>query len=138
MYTGIKESGDVKLSESKMSDIIKASVEGIRGVTDTESAIGTPIQTPSGVTVIPVSKVSIGFATGGLDLGSKKIIRDQNFGGGGGTGVSITPMAFLTIDKNAEVNLIRINGASQSGLDQTFSLIERSPEIIQKIKDALT
>ncbi len=121
-----------------MSDIIKASVDGIRDFADMESAIGTPIQTPSGVTVIPVSKVSIGFATGGLDFGAKKIIRDQNFGGGGGTGVSITPVAFLTVGKNAEVNLIPINTSSTSGLDQTLSIIERSPEIIQKIKDALT
>lgn len=138
MHADIEERGGAKLSESKMSDIIKASVEGIRGFTDMESSIGTPIQTPSGVTVIPVSKVSIGFATGGLDLGSKKIIRDQNFGGGGGTGVSITPVAFLTIDKNAEINLIPIGSTSASGLDQTLSLIERSPEIIQKIKNALT
>ena len=121
-----------------MSEIIKASVEGIRGFTDMESAIGTPIQTPSGVTVIPVSKVSIGFATGGLDLGAKRVIRDQNFGGGGGTGVSITPVAFLTIGKNAEINLIPISSPSPSGIDNTLSLIERSPEIIQKIKDALT
>ena len=126
------------MSESKMSDIIKASVEGIKGFTDMESAIGTPIQTPSGVTVIPVSKVSIGFATGGLDLGSKKIIRDQNFGGGGGTGVSITPLAFFTVGKNAEINLIPISNHSAGGFDQTLSLIEKSPEIIQKIKDALT
>ena len=126
------------MSESKMSDIIKASVEGIKGLTDMETTVGTPIQTPSGVTVIPVSKVSIGFATGGLDLGSKKIIRDQNFGGGGGTGVSITPVAFLTVSENSEVNLIPITGTSAPGLDQALSLIEKSPEIIQKIKDALT
>ena len=138
MQRDIKERGDVELSESKMSDIIKASVEGIRGFTDMESAIGTPIQTPSGVTVIPVCKVSVGFATGGLDLGNKKIVRDQNFGGGGGTGVSITPVAFLTVGKNAEINLISINGSSQSGLDHTISFIERSPEIIQKIKDTLS
>lgn len=121
-----------------MGDIIKTSLDGIKSFTDMESAIGNPIQTPSGVTVIPVSKVSIGFATGGLDFGAKKIIRDQNFGGGGGTGVSITPMAFLTVGKNAEINLIPISGSSVNGIDHALTLIERSPEIIQKIKDTLT
>ena len=121
-----------------MSDIIKTSMEGIKYFTDAENAIGTPIQTPSGVTVIPISKVSVGFATGGLDYGAKKIISNQNFGGGGGTGVSITPIAFLTVGKNAEVNLIPVNTSSLNSLDHALSLIERSPEIIQKIKDALS
>ena len=120
-----------------MSDIIRTSLDGIKSFTDMESAIGTPIQTPSGVTVIPISKVSIGFATGGLDYGAKKLTSSQNFGGGGGTGVSITPIAFLTVGKDAEVNLIPIANF-QSGIDRALSLIERSPEIIEKIKDSLT
>ena len=120
-----------------MSDIIKSSLDGIKGFTDMEAAVGTPIQTPSGVTVIPVSKVSIGFATGGLDYGPKKIASPQSFGGGGGTGVSITPIAFLTVGKNAEVNLIPISN-TQSSIDRALSVIERSPEILEKIKDALT
>ncbi len=120
-----------------MSEIIKASLEGIRDFTDMENAIGTPIQTPSGVTVIPVSKVSVGFATGGLDYGQKRLISQQNFGGGGGTGVSITPIAFLTVGKNAEINLIPVSTAQKNSLDHALSVIERSPELIQKIKDVL-
>ena len=125
------------MAETKMGEIIKASLDGIKDFTDIENAIGTPIQTPSGVTVIPVSKVSVGFATGGLDYGTKKLTSGKNFGGGGGTGLSITPIAFLTVGKNAEVNLIPINNA-QTGVDHALSVIERSPEIIQKIKDTLT
>lgn len=121
-----------------MSDIIKTSLEGIRSFTDTENAIGTPIQTPSGVTVIPISKVSIGFATGGIDYSTKKLLGNPNFGGGGGTGVSITPVAFLTVGKNAEINLIPVSTPAQSGIEQALSLIEKSPEIIQKIKDTLS
>ena len=121
-----------------MSEIIKSSLNGIKDFTDMENAVGTPIQTPSGVTVIPVSKVSGGFATGGLDYGAKKLMGNQNFGGGGGTGVSITPIAFLTINKDAEVNLIPIVPATQSGIDNALSLIERTPEIIQKIKETLS
>ena len=121
-----------------MSEIIKSSLNGIKDFTDMENAIGTPIQTPSGVTVIPVSRVSVGFATGGLDYGTKKLIGNQNFGGGGGTGVSITPIAFLTVNKNAEVNLIPIEATAKSGIDNAFSLIERTPEIIQKIKETLS
>lgn len=126
------------MSESKMSDIIKTSLEGIKNFTEMENAIGNPIQTESGVTVIPVSKVSIGFATGGVDLGGKKVLSNQNFGGGGGTGVSITPLAFLTINKNAEINLISIEKSEPSSIDHALSVIEKSPQIIEKIKNALS
>ena len=121
-----------------MSEIIKASLDGIRSFTDMESAIGTPIHTPSGVTVIPVSRVAIGLATGGLDYGQKKVITGSSFGGGGGTGVSITPLAFLTIGKDAEINLISINDGEGARIDRALSVIEHSPEIIAKIKSALS
>ena len=126
------------MTESKMADIIKASLDGIRNFTDMESAIGTPIRTENGVTVIPVSKVAIGFATGGLDYSARKISSNQNFGGGGGTGIAITPLAFLVVGTDASVNLIRIDDKGEGTVDNILSLIEHSPEIIKKIKDTLS
>ncbi len=120
-----------------MSEIIKTSLDGVKSFTDAENAIGEPILTASGVTVIPVSKVSFGFASGGLDFGQKKLISSQNFGGGGGTGLSITPIAFLTIDKNSRVELIHIAN-EKSTLEKAISAFESSPEIIKKIKDTFT
>ncbi len=125
------------MSNTGMSDIIKSSLDGIRNVVGAETAIGTPIQTPSGVTVIPISKVTVGFATGGLDFVQKKFASPQNFGGGGGTGVSITPLGFLTVGKNAEINLIHLS-APTSTVDKTLSLIEEAPEIIARIKNILS
>ncbi len=124
------------MSENKMSDIIKASLDGIKGFTDMDTVIGNAINTPGGVTVIPVSKVSMGIATGGVDYGTRRV-SSQNFGGGGGTGLSITPVAFLTVGRNAEVNLIHVNNAS-TDVDRIASLIEHSPEIIEKIKSVLS
>ena len=121
-----------------MSDIIRTSLDGIKNFTEMETAIGQPIHTQSGVTVIPVSKVSVGFATGGLDFGNKKILNNQNFGGGGGTGISITPVAFLTVGKDAEVSLIPISDSTSSSINRALSVIEHSPDIIEKIKNALS
>ena len=125
------------MSENKMSEIIRSSLDGIKEFTDNNTAVGEPINTPSGVTVIPVSKVSVGFASGGLDFGSKKLIQNQNFGSGSGTGVSITPVAFLTVGKNAEINLITLNNNEHGAFDHALSVIEHTPEIIDKIKNAL-
>ena len=125
------------MSETKMGDIIRASLDGIKSFTDMDTVIGGAINTPSGVTVIPVSKVSMGIATGGVDYAGGRTSSGQNFGGGGGTGLSITPVAFLTIDNNAQINLIHIN-PSGGELDRIASLIEHSPEIIERIKSALS
>lgn len=125
------------MSENKMSDIIKASMEGIKSFTDMETVIGNVITTPNGVTVIPVSKVAMGIATGGIDYGNKHQNEPQNFGGGGGTGLSITPVAFLTVGRDAEVNLIHINGGG-ADVDKVVNLIEQAPELISKIKKALS
>ena len=125
------------MSETKMSDIIRASLDGIRDMTNMEASIGEAITTPSGVTVIPVSKVTMGIATGGIDYASKKLTTPQNFGGGGGTGMTITPVAFLTISPMAEVNLITLN-STENDIDKISKIIEHSPEIISKIKKLFT
>ena len=124
-----------KMAENKMSELIKTSLDGIKEFTDVDAVFGKAVTTPSGVTVIPVSKISVGFATGGLDFQSKRPISPTNFGGGSGTGVSITPVAFLTVGTNAEINLIEI-GTKSDSVDKALSLIENSPEIISKIKNS--
>ena len=125
------------MSENKMSDIIKASLDGIRAFTDTDTVVGNVITTPSGVTVIPVSRVSMGIATGGVDYGTGKSFGKENFGGGGGTGISITPIAFLTINRDAEINLIRLTNTT-TDIDRIAGLIEHAPDLIERIKGALS
>lgn len=125
------------MSENKMSDMIRASLDGIKEFTDVDTVFGKAITTPSGVTVIPVSKVTVGFATGGLDFQSRRTVSPTNFGGGSGTGVAITPVAFLTVGKEAEINLIQIGGEATS-VDKACELIEKSPVIIEKIKNTFS
>ena len=121
---------------SELNDIIKESLEGLRELGDVNSTIGDIITTPSGVTIIPVSKISIGFIGGGADYGQKKLTGAQSFGGGSGSGISITPLAFLTIDQNSSVNLISIPKES-TGIERVVSLIQQSPDIINRFKSTL-
>lgn len=125
------------MSENKMSEIIAASIEGIRSFTDMETAIGAAINTPSGVTVIPVYKVAVGFATGGVDYTSKKNTSAQNFGGGGGTGISITPIAFLTVGNLGEIRLIPLTESTDT-VEKIVEIIERTPEYIDRIKNTFS
>ena len=131
------------MSENKLNDIIGTSLEKIRELADGETVIGNPITTPNGTTIIPVSKVSVGFASGGVDYTSAKKsspkgdYAGQNFGGGGGTGLTVSPVAFLIISPEGDVQLLPVTPPStQPGtVDKVTSLIERSPDIIAKIKD---
>lgn len=124
------------MSETKMSDIIRTSLEGVKEFAEKDTFIGDVIVTPAGVSIIPVSRVSIGFATGGIDYANKRISPTQNFGGGGGTGISITPVAFLTVSPDAQVNLISLTeGELPSAVDRVADVIENTPRLIQKIKE---
>lgn len=126
-------------NENKLQDIIRTSLESIRTMVDADTVIGKPIDTKSGTTIIPISKVSVGFASGGVDYTGKNeaanAAKMQNFGGGGGTGISVSPVGFLVVNTSGEVELINI-GVSQANdpIDQIAGIIERSPEIFGKIK----
>ena len=83
---------------SKIESLVKTATEKIRELVDSETIVGKPVETADGTTIIPVSKVSVGFASGGSDLPTKKENRDC-FGGGSGAGVTIQPIGFLSIVK---------------------------------------
>ncbi len=86
------------MSEHPINSLMDTSMRKIRELIDVNSIIGDPITTPDGTTIIPVSKVAYGFASGGSDLPTKKENRDC-FGGGSGAGVTIQPIGFLSIIK---------------------------------------
>ncbi len=121
--------------ESKQSEIIKAALENVRSMVDANTVTGTPITTDSGTVIIPISKVFVGLATGGVDYFGKKSLANQNFGGGGGTGVTVSPVGFLVIDPNGKVDLLNLNYEPKDPISQILSFIEGAPELIEKVKD---
>ncbi len=125
-------------NENKIPEIIRSSMESIRSMVDANTVIGDPIATEGGTTIIPISKISIGIASGGVDYNPKKDAqpRPQNFGGGGGTGLTVSPAGFLVIDRYGDVEYINVNQKGKPDpVDQIADLVERTPDIIAKIKD---
>lgn len=123
-------------SENKLQDIIQTSLQNIASMIDTNTIIGKPIETPQGTIIIPVSKVSMGFATGGLDYsGEGQAAKPQNFGAGGGTGLSINPLGFLVVAPDGSVEMLNVGMKNPTDpIEQLSDLLERSPEIIAKVK----
>lgn len=114
------------MAEQKIESIMNVTLENLKALVDSNTIIGTPI-TVGEVTLIPISKISFGLATGGSDFPSKS--SSSMFGGGGGAGVTVTPIAFISVCGN-NVKLMQVN-AELTSVDK---LIEQGPEIIQKIK----
>ena len=91
-------------NENRIPEIIRSSMENIRSMFDANKVVGDPISTPQGTTIIPISKISMGIAASGFDYNPKKEAqpRPQNFGGGGGTGITVNPIGFLIVDKDGD------------------------------------
>ncbi len=123
------------MEQSKQSEIIKSALENVRSMVDANTVTGTPITTASGTVIIPVSKVFVGIATGGIDYFGKQSQATQNFGGGGGTGVTVSPVGFLVVTPDGKVDMLNVNYEPKDPLSQIVGFIENSPELIQKFKD---
>ncbi len=114
-------------------DVMQTAMESIKEMIDVNTIIGEQITTEQGVTIIPVSKVGFGFASGGSDFSTKnqKDGSNPNFGGGGGAGVNITPVAFLVIAPDGHVSMLNVQQSTLGSIDKAVDMI---PGIIDKFK----
>ena len=113
-----------------LPNMLDSTIAKIREMVDVNSVVGDPITTADGVTIIPVSKVSVGFGGGGSDFVSKNVNRHENpFGGGVGAGVKVTPVAFLVI-KEGNVRMIPVATPANTTADR---LVEMVPDALDKI-----
>ena len=112
-----------------LKEMIRETMDKVREMADTNTIVGQPITTPDGVTLIPISKISIGFGGGGSDFNSKHPNQEQPFGGGMGAGVKVTPIAFLVI-KGDSVRMLPVASAPSTTADR---LVEMVPDVIDQI-----
>ncbi len=110
--------------------VMSTTMQKIKEMVDVNTIIGNPITTPDGTTIIPVSKVSFGFASGGSDLPTSN--PKQTFGGGGGAGITLQPIAFLVVHEG-NVRLLQIATSSNTA-DKVVNAV---PDIIDKVSDVL-
>ena len=116
--------------EHPINAIMNSAMENLKAMVDVNTIIGTPITSPDGTIVIPVSKVSFGLAAGGGEYSAKHTSPDKSnpFGGGVGAGVSVAPVAFLVVS-TGNVKLLTVEGE-----DNPYSkLIDYVPSIVSKV-----
>ncbi len=138
------------MNDIPLKQIIDSTLSQIGSVADVNTVIGDPITTAEGTTIIPFSKVPVGYASGGADYDGKKENSDGNknvhFAGGNGAGVSVTPLGFLVINKDGTVHMLDLKHPEtfeapadpvSKTLNSVNGIIEKAPEIVNKIKDAI-
>lgn len=115
-----------------LSNMLSSTIDEIKKMVDANTVVGEAIKTDDGVTIIPISKISIGFGGGGSDFVSKHPNTKENpFGGGVGTGVKVTPVAFLII-KEGSVRMLPVAEPASTTADR---IVEMIPDTLDKISD---
>ena len=118
------------MSNHPIEGMMDTTLEKIKQMVDVNTMIGDPITTPDGTVIIPVSKVTYGFASSGSDFPSKSQPSKDFFGGGAGAGVTLTPVAFLAISEG-NVRLLQVDPYNSSA-DRVVSIV---PDVVDKISE---
>ena len=121
------------MSEQKhpINELMSTTMEQIKAMAEANTIVGEPIHTDGGITLIPVSKITCGFASGGTDFTGKNAAAKNNFGGGAGAGVSITPVSFVIVN-GTNVRILPVSPAPASTVDR---VVEMVPEMFDKVTD---
>ena len=107
-----------------LSDLMRSTMDKIREMADTNTIVGQPITTPDGVTLVPVSRVSVGFAGGGGDLVKQR----DGCVGGSGAGIKIEPIGFLIV-RDGAVRMLNIQPPASTTIDRVIDLV---PQLIDR------
>ncbi len=114
----------------RLPGMLEGTIQKIKEMVDVNSVVGEPITTPDGVTIIPVSKVSVGFGGAGSDFAKGKTATgDDPFGGGVGAGVKVIPICFLIV-KDGNVRMLPVAEAANTTADR---IVEMIPDTLDKI-----
>ncbi len=118
------------MNEHPISGLMSTTMQNIKDMVDVNTIVGEPITTPDGTTIIPVSKVSFGFASGGSEFCTKNSSQEGKtpFGGGSGAGISLVPIAFMVVGEGT-VKLLQIPGSATT-VDKVVELV---PDMVDKI-----
>ncbi|MBQ7580167.1 MAG: hypothetical protein IJU39_02545, partial [Clostridia bacterium] len=125
--------GEYAMKNQSASGMIGTTIEKIKDLIDTGSVIGDPIKVSEKVTVIPVCSVKYGFASGGSDF-SGKAAKDDLFGGAGGAGVTVTPVAFLVVNDDI-VTIKNVGFDAEGPLEKAVGMVPDIFNTVQLIAD---
>ena len=125
--------------KNPIGDLMQTTMENVKNILKVDTVVGDPIYTPDGITLVPISKISVGSGGGGVEFGPKRKDGPQPYGGGNATGVKIEPIGFLVI-KEGVVRMINVTPPANNTVDRIIDLVpqvmDRVDAFIDKQKDS--
>ena len=118
------------MAEHPIQNLMNVTMEKIHQMVDSNTIIGKPITTEDGITILPVSKVSFGFASAGTDFDGKNAANKDLFGGGSGAGVNIQPVAFLVV-KDGVTRMLPVGTPAITTVDR---VVEMVPQVMDRVE----
>ncbi len=119
------------MKDQSASGILATAIDRIKEMVDCQTIVGDTIDAGDGIKIIPISKVTYGFASGGTDFPTKT--SKELFGGGGGAGVTVAPVAFLVI-KDGDVSVKYISEGAENSAERIISMV---PDVVNKVTDVV-
>ena len=117
------------MDNNPISELMQTTMENVKNILKVDTVVGDPIYTPDGITLVPISKISVGFGGGGAEFGGKNASGARNYGGGNGTGVKIEPIGFLVI-KDGHIRMINVTPPASNTVDRLIDLV---PQVMDRV-----
>ena len=114
---------------NQLGNMMETTMKSVKEMLQTDTVAGEPITTPDGITLIPISQISVGFGGGGIELGKKRCTKTQPYGGGNATGVKVTPTGFLVV-KDGVVRMVNVAPPASNTVDRLIDLV---PQVMDRI-----
>lgn len=116
------------MDNNPIGELMQSTMENVKNILKVDTVVGDPIFTPDGITLVPISRISVGFGGGGVEFNSKKP-GERPYGGGNATGVKIDPIGFLVI-KDGTVRMVNVTAPANTTVDRIIDLV---PQVMDRI-----
>ena len=117
------------MDKNPIGELMQNTMENVRSILKVDTVVGDPIYTPDGITLVPISKISVGFGGGGVEFNNKKVGENRPYGGGNATGVKIDPIGFLVI-KDGTVRMVNVTPPASNTVDRIIDLV---PQVMDRV-----
>ena len=117
------------MDNNPIGTLMQNTMESVKNILKVDTVVGDPIYTPDGITLVPISKVSVGFGGGGVEFNSKNSGAHNPYGGGNATGVKIDPIGFLVI-KDGTVRMVNVTPPANNTVDRIIDLV---PQVVDRV-----
>ena len=118
-----------EMDKNPIGELMQNTMESVKNMLKVDTVVGDPIVTPDGITLVPISRISVGFGGGGVEFSSKKNGETRPYGGGNATGVKIDPIGFLVI-KEGVVRMINVTPPASNTVDRIIDLV---PQVMDRV-----